>query len=68
LTKCADANLLWPQLIKKEGYETYYAGKWHVQNDGLANKIWENTMHLRKGMPKQDNSRYKRTFIKGGKK
>ncbi len=27
------AGVLWPQLMSKAGYRTYFTGKWHIQTD-----------------------------------
>lgn len=67
LRQLADAKLFWPQLLEKKGYETYYAGKWHVGGNPMAEATWQHTRNLRAGMPRQLNSRYSRTFEKGSK-
>lgn len=53
---------LFPQLMRKAGYETYYAGKWHVFFP--AEKAWKNVRHVRPGMPNQTQVRYQRKFVK----
>lgn len=67
LNQFAEMGLFWPQLMAKEGYETYYAGKWHVGGNALAEKTWQHTKNLRPGMPNQVEERYNRTFVKGEK-
>lgn len=52
-----------PQQMQAAGYETYYAGKWHVFTS--AKKIWKNVRHLRSGMPDQVDARYQRDFTPG---
>ncbi|MDZ4850749.1 MAG: sulfatase-like hydrolase/transferase [Pirellulaceae bacterium] len=43
------AGVLWPQLMNKAGYRTYFTGKWHIQTD--ANKCFDVANHVRAGMP-----------------
>lgn len=49
---------LWPQYLSKAGYDTYMAGKWHVQIDPEA--IFGTTGHIRGGMPNQTEAGYNR--------
>lgn len=49
---------MWSQLMADAGYETYFAGKWHVPTD--PEKIFEHTGHVRPGMPKQTEAGYHR--------
>ena len=65
LMKIEDENpeTYWSLLMKKAGYETYMAGKWHVNI--AADKIFDHTAHIRPGMPKQSKARYRRKFIEG---
>jgi choline-sulfatase len=53
----------WSQYMKDAGYETYMSGKWHVPVPIKA--LFDNTIHVRAGMPKQTNERYRRKFIEG---
>ena len=53
----------WSLLMKDAGYETYMSGKWHVNTP--AEKIFDHTVHIRPGMPKQSKARYQRKFIAG---
>ncbi|WP_341224743.1 sulfatase-like hydrolase/transferase [uncultured Arcticibacterium sp.] len=39
----------WPKLMESAGYDTYMTGKWHV--DVAADDIFQNTVHIRPGMP-----------------
>jgi len=50
----------WPQWMKTAGYETYMAGKWHV-NALEPEDIFDYTTNIRPGMPKADDS-YNRKF------
>ena len=52
------AGVLWPQLMAKAGYDTYFTGKWHVQTD--ANKVFKVARHIRAGMPGTVESAYNR--------
>jgi len=45
----------WPEWMKSAGYETYMAGKWHV-NSLNPKDIFDHTQNIRKGMPKADGS------------
>ena len=49
---------LWPQLLKQQGYDTYFTGKWHIKAD--ANKVFDTATHIRGGMPKQTPAGYNR--------
>ncbi|WP_430931156.1 sulfatase-like hydrolase/transferase [Saccharicrinis sp. 156] len=53
----------WPEFMKAEGYDTYFAGKWHVERK--ANEIFDVTGTVRGGMPNQTRERYDRKFIEG---
>jgi choline-sulfatase len=52
------AGVLWPQLMKKAGYQTYMTGKWHIQTD--ATKCFDVTRNVRAGMPKTMPASYNR--------
>lgn len=39
----------WPQQLKKAGYETYMAGKWHINVDPFA--VFDHVATVRPGMP-----------------
>ncbi len=41
---------MWSQMMKQQGYETYFSGKWHVKID--PNEIFDHVKHVRPGMPK----------------
>jgi len=53
-----EKGLLWPQLLQKEGYETYFSGKWHIRAD--ASKAFMTARHIRPGMPNQTPAGYNR--------
>jgi len=53
----------WSEYMKAEGYDTYFAGKWHVAHK--ANEIFDVCGTVRGGMPNQTNERYDRKFIEG---
>jgi choline-sulfatase len=44
------AGRLWPQLLSRAGYRTYFTGKWHVRAD--ATLAFDRVSHVRPGMPK----------------
>lgn len=52
------AERLWPQLMSKAGYDTYFTGKWHIQTD--AAKVFDVAKHIRAGMPKDTPQGYDR--------
>lgn len=54
----------WSQYMQQAGYETYFAGKWHVQGVD-ANKIFDHTLNVRGGMPKAHSTFYNRKFEPG---
>lgn len=41
---------LWPQLMKKAGYDTYMTGKWHIPTS--APKLFDHSINVRPGMPR----------------
>lgn len=47
----------WGKLMEAEGYDTYMTGKWHV--DAPAYKLFQNTVHIRPGMPKDTWDHFK---------
>lgn len=53
-------GLMWSQLMKKGGYDTYFTGKWHVKAQPEA--IFDVAGHVRGGMPKQTPTGYNRPF------
>ena len=62
LKKSLDGQL-WPQLMAKAGYETYFTGKWHVKAD--ANHLFGTARNIRGGMPKQTAQGYNRPLADG---
>ncbi|WP_297798141.1 sulfatase-like hydrolase/transferase [uncultured Eudoraea sp.] len=40
----------WGKLMENAGYDTYMTGKWHV--DAKAERVFQNVVHVRPGMPK----------------
>ncbi|MBC8356228.1 MAG: sulfatase-like hydrolase/transferase [Planctomycetes bacterium] len=53
-----EMDRLWPRLLKKQGYDTYFTGKWHIKAD--PNKVFDVAQHVRGGMPKQTPEGYNR--------
>ncbi len=51
-------NNLWPQVMGRAGYQTFFTGKWHIQ--APADKAFQVTRHIRGGMPKQTPQGYNR--------
>ena len=51
-------NNLWPQVMGRAGYQTFFPGKWHIQ--APADKAFQVTRHIRGGMPKQTPQGYNR--------
>ncbi len=62
LKKSLDGKL-WPQLMAKAGYGTYFTGKWHVKAD--ANHLFDTARHIRGGMPRQTSQGYNRPLADG---
>ncbi len=56
-------NTSWPEYMKREGYETYISGKWHVNI--APEEIFDHVKNIRGGMPNQSNDCYNRLFIEG---
>jgi choline-sulfatase len=55
----------WSQLMEQAGYDTYFAGKWHVEADPEV--VFQTTANVRGGMPKQNKSGYHRPAADGSK-
>ncbi|MEI6679243.1 MAG: sulfatase-like hydrolase/transferase [Mariniphaga sp.] len=51
----------WPLFMKEAGYETYMAGKWHIEEK--AEKLFDHLGTVRGGMPNQTEECYDRKFI-----
>lgn len=54
----------WSQYMQQAGYETYFAGKWHVQGVD-PEQIFDHTLNVRAGMPKAHSAFYSRKFEPG---
>lgn len=52
------AGRLWPEYMRKAGYETYFTGKWHVRAN--PQKAFDHALHVRGGMPNQTPQGYNR--------
>jgi len=52
------ATRLWAEYMQQAGYETYMTGKWHVHAN--AKKVFQHTVHIRGGMPRQTKKGYNR--------
>lgn len=52
------AGVLWPQLLQKAGYRTYFSGKWHIQTQ--AERCFDVARHIRPGMAKTVPQAYNR--------
>jgi len=48
----------WSQQMEDLGYDTYFSGKWHVKTK--AQNIFQQTKHIRPGMPNQTPAGYHR--------
>lgn len=48
----------WSQRMQDLGYETYFAGKWHVKAD--PHELFDHVRHVRPGMPNQVPAGYHR--------
>ena len=53
-----EENRLWPQLLERQGYDTYFSGKWHIRAD--AAKAFRTVRHIRPGMPRDVPQGYHR--------
>ncbi|MCA9144711.1 MAG: sulfatase-like hydrolase/transferase [Planctomycetales bacterium] len=53
-----ETGRLWPRLMKKQGYDTYFTGKWHIKAD--ANEVFDVAQNVRGGMPQQTPEGYDR--------
>ena len=51
-------GMMWSQMMKEAGYDTYMTGKWHVKAD--AAEIFDVARHIRPGMPNQTDEGYNR--------
>jgi arylsulfatase A-like enzyme len=52
------AGRLWPQLLERQGYSTWFTGKWHINAD--AAKTFSVARNIRPGMPKDVKEGYNR--------
>ena len=53
-----EAGRLWPQMMSRAGYETYFTGKWHIQ--AKAEMAFDVVKDVRGGMPKDVPAGYNR--------
>ena len=51
-------NNLWPQVMGRAGYQTFFTGKWHIQ--APADKAFQVAQNIRGGMPNQTPQGYNR--------
>lgn len=65
LDELLERGEFFPQQMRSAGYETYFAGKWHVGKTKLAAAAWKHVRNVRPGMPKQVKERYQRNFTPG---
>ena len=49
---------LWPQVLKRQGYQTFFTGKWHIR--AKADEAFEVARNIRPGMPNQTSAGYNR--------
>ena len=49
---------LWPQVMKRQGYQTFFTGKWHIR--AKADEAFEVARNIRPGMPNQTPAGYNR--------
>ena len=59
----AKPEAYWSEYLKQAGYETYMSGKWHIKAN--VPDIFDHSIHVRAGMPKQTAQRYERSFEQG---
>ncbi len=52
----------WPEKMSEAGYDTYFAGKWHVDNIKPGD-LFDTTRNIRGGMAQQHKDCYDRKFI-----
>lgn len=52
------AGRLWPQMLSRAGYRTYFTGKWHLPTD--PEQVFDVVRHVRPGMPKDRPEGYNR--------
>jgi len=53
-----EAGRLWPQMMSRAGYDTYFTGKWHIR--AKAELAFDVAKDIRAGMPKDTPSSYNR--------
>jgi len=53
-----EAGRLWPQMMSRAGYTTFFTGKWHIKAD--AAKSFDVARHIRGGMPNDTPAGYNR--------
>lgn len=58
IKELAENKGLWPQLMKKAGYDTYMTGKWHIPIS--APPLFDHSKNIRAGMPKAKSGGYDR--------
>jgi arylsulfatase A-like enzyme len=51
-------EVLWPQLMGKAGYDTYFTGKWHIR--AKPEEVFTKAKNVRGGMPNQTPQGYNR--------
>lgn len=51
-------NNLWPQVMGRAGYQTFFTGKWHIS--AAADKAFQVARNIRGGMPNQTPEGYNR--------
>ncbi len=49
---------LWPQVLKRQGYQTFFTGKWHIR--AKADEAFEVARNVRPGMPNPPSAGYNR--------